>query len=50
MSLVRRGNAAAFEVLVGRYEARLLAFCRHLGFTIHRMVDDPAVMEAKLVL
>src|SRR5437764_3829349 len=28
--LVRRGNAGAFEVLVARYEARLLAFCRHL--------------------
>ena len=28
--LVRRGNTAAFEVLVGRYESRLLAFCRHL--------------------
>ncbi len=30
ISLVRRGNVAAFEVLVGRYETRLLAFCRHL--------------------
>jgi RNA polymerase sigma factor (sigma-70 family) len=30
ISLVRRGNVAAFEVLVGRYESRLLAFCRHL--------------------
>ncbi len=28
--LVRRGNHAAFEALVGRYEARLLAFCRHM--------------------
>ncbi len=28
--LVRRGNMSAFEVLVGRYETRLLAFCRHL--------------------
>ena len=28
--LVRRGNATAFEVLVSRYESRLLAFCRHL--------------------
>jgi RNA polymerase sigma factor (sigma-70 family) len=28
--LVRRGNASAFEVLVSRYESRLLAFCRHL--------------------
>src|SRR2546421_2432300 len=28
--LTRRGNQAAFEALVGRYEARLLAFCRHM--------------------
>ncbi|MDQ3678762.1 MAG: sigma-70 family RNA polymerase sigma factor, partial [Actinomycetota bacterium] len=28
--LVRRGNQAAFEVLVGRYQSRLLAFCRHM--------------------
>jgi RNA polymerase sigma factor (sigma-70 family) len=27
---IRRGNAAAFEVLVSRYQSRLLAFCRHL--------------------
>src|ERR1700736_800480 len=26
----RRGNVAAFEALVSRYEVRLLAFCRHL--------------------
>jgi RNA polymerase sigma factor (sigma-70 family) len=30
VALVRRGNAAAFEVLVSRYESRLLSFCRHL--------------------
>jgi len=30
VSLIRRGNNAAFETLVSRYEARLLAFCRHL--------------------
>ena len=28
----------------------MLAFVRHLGFTIHRMQDDPEVMEAKLAL
>ncbi len=27
---IRRGSTAAFEVLVSRYQARLLAFCRHL--------------------
>ncbi|MGH2844316.1 MAG: RNA polymerase sigma factor, partial [Solirubrobacteraceae bacterium] len=30
VALTRRGNAAAFELLVGRYQPRLLAFCRHL--------------------
>jgi RNA polymerase sigma factor (sigma-70 family) len=30
ISLLRRGNTSAFEVLVSRYESRLMAFCRHL--------------------
>src|SRR4051794_25850710 len=30
VALVRRGNHHAFEALVGRYQARLLAFCRHM--------------------
>ncbi|MEA2147520.1 MAG: hypothetical protein QOG59_3107, partial [Solirubrobacteraceae bacterium] len=30
ITLVRRGNLSAFEVLVARYHTRLLAFCRHL--------------------
>src|SRR3954471_15496305 len=30
IALVRRGNQAAYEALVGRYQARLLAFCRHM--------------------
>jgi RNA polymerase sigma factor (sigma-70 family) len=30
VALTRRGNQAAFEVLVSRYQSRLLAFCRHL--------------------
>jgi RNA polymerase sigma factor (sigma-70 family) len=30
ITLVRRGNHHAFEALVGRYQARLLAFCRHM--------------------
>lgn len=30
VALMRRGSTAAFEVLVARYNARLLAFCRHL--------------------
>jgi RNA polymerase sigma factor (sigma-70 family) len=30
ITLVRRGNHAAFEALVARYQSRLLAFCRHM--------------------
>jgi len=30
VALARRGNNAAFEALVGRYQARLLSFCRHM--------------------
>lgn len=30
MLLTRRGNEHAFEALVNRYQARLLAFCRHM--------------------
>jgi RNA polymerase sigma factor (sigma-70 family) len=30
IALVRRGNHVAFEALVSRYQARLLAFCRHM--------------------
>lgn len=30
VAMVRRGQQSAFEALVSRYEARLLAFCRHM--------------------
>ena len=30
VAMIRRGSTTAFEVLVSRYHARLLAFCRHL--------------------
>src|SRR3954468_2135584 len=30
VALTRRGNQAAFEALVARYQSRLLAFCRHM--------------------
>src|SRR4051794_29193525 len=30
VALTRKGQAAAFEALVQRYESRLLAFCRHM--------------------
>jgi RNA polymerase sigma factor (sigma-70 family) len=30
IALIRRGNHHAFEALMGRYQARLQAFCRHM--------------------
>jgi RNA polymerase sigma factor (sigma-70 family) len=30
VALTRRGNQAAYEALVARYQSRLLAFCRHM--------------------
>lgn len=30
VTMVRRGNQSAYEVLVSRYSSRLLAFCRHM--------------------
>ncbi|MEA2496469.1 MAG: hypothetical protein QOJ29_4380, partial [Thermoleophilaceae bacterium] len=30
VTLTRRGQQAAFEALVQRYESRLLSFCRHM--------------------
>ncbi len=30
VAFTRRGNTAAFETLVSRYESRLLSFCRHM--------------------
>ena len=30
VALIRRGNQHAFEALMGRYQSRLLAFCRHM--------------------
>jgi RNA polymerase sigma factor (sigma-70 family) len=30
VALTRRGNQVAYEALVARYQARLLAFCRHM--------------------
>ncbi|WP_372792319.1 RNA polymerase sigma factor, partial [Paraconexibacter sp.] len=30
IALTRRGNQAAYEALVARYQGRLLAFCRHM--------------------
>ena len=30
VALTRKGNQAAYEALVARYQSRLLAFCRHM--------------------
>ena len=30
IAMTRRGQHAAFEVLCGRYQSRLLSFCRHM--------------------
>jgi RNA polymerase sigma factor (sigma-70 family) len=30
VTMIRRGNSAAFEQLLSRYQTRLLSFCRHL--------------------
>src|ERR1700730_267241 len=45
IAYVRRGNNSAFEVLVNRYEARLLAFCRHL---LGSREDDEDVLQEVL--
>ena len=41
------------EEVVGQIlseNAPMLAFVRHLGFAVHRLPDDPEVMEARLTL
>ena len=43
ISLIRRGNGSAFETLVGRYNARLLAFCRH--FLVSREDAEDVLQE-----
>ena len=30
VALTRRGQHAAFETLISRYQSRLLSFCRHM--------------------
>ncbi|HWF24179.1 MAG TPA: sigma factor, partial [Solirubrobacteraceae bacterium] len=39
VALMRRGNHAAFEHLVGRYQSRLLAFCRHMLVSVEDAED-----------
>jgi RNA polymerase sigma factor (sigma-70 family) len=42
IELTRRGQQAAFEALVARYQARLLAFCRHM---LHSREDAEDVLQ-----
>ena len=42
IELTRKGQQAAFEVLVSRYHARLLAFCRHM---LHSREDAEDVLQ-----
>ena len=44
------GRAQGLKEMVGQVladNAPMLAFVRHLGFTVHRMADDPEVMGAR---
>src|SRR3954468_12365997 len=42
IALTRRGNQSAYEALVARYQARLLAFCRHM---LHSREDAEDVLQ-----
>jgi RNA polymerase sigma factor (sigma-70 family) len=42
IELTRRGQQAAFEALVARYQSRLLAFCRHM---LHSREDAEDVLQ-----
>ncbi len=51
--LIDWGRARGLKRVVGQIladNAPMLAFIRHLGFQVHRMADDPEVMEAVLEL
>ena len=51
--LIAWARARGLTEVVGQILADnqpMLAFIRHRGFTVHRMADDPEVMEARLVL
>lgn len=51
--LIAWGRAQGLTEIVGQILADntpMLSFVRHLGFTVHRMADDPEVMEARLPL
>jgi acetyltransferase len=51
--LIDWGRASGLTEIVGQIladNAPMLAFVRHLGFTLHRMPEEPDVMEARLRL
>ena len=51
--LIAWARARGMAEVVGQIlsdNAPMLAFVRHLGFELHRLVDDPEVMEARLAL
>jgi acetyltransferase len=51
--LIDWGRAQGLKRVVGQVladNAPMLAFVRHFGFRVHRMLDDPEVMEAVLEL
>ena len=51
--LIAWARDRGFHEAVGQIlsdNAPMLAFVRHLGFTLHRLTDDPEVMEARLAL
>ncbi len=51
--LLAWGGAQGMTAVVGQVlaeNAPMLAFVRRLGFTLHRMPDDPELVEARLVL
>lgn len=51
--LLEWGRAKGLQEIEGQILADnqpMLAFIRHMGFTVRRMVDDPEVMEATLAL
>jgi acetyltransferase len=51
--LIDWGRASGLSEIVGQIladNAPMLAFVRHLGFTLHRLPEEPDVMEARLNL
>ncbi len=52
-SLIGWARARGMRTVVGQVladNAPMLAFVRHLGFSVHRMLEEPDVMEVRLEL